>query len=82
MDSRTLKKTGLYIILLNFIFPLQIFNILTLHLNLTIFVIGIMHLKKMISIMQAKYGHTVYENDVYMNKSIMKITQINFLTNL
>ena len=64
-----LEKFRFCIFSLNFISPVQAFNILTLHLNLTIFSIGNMHLGQTISnikVDQAKRGHVAHENGVYM----------------
>ena len=48
-DLGTLEKSKFPTFLLSFIFKHHIFNVLTLHLNLTIFVIENMHLRRTIS---------------------------------
>ena len=66
-DLGTLQKFRFCILLLNFIFPLQTFYVLNLHLNLTIFVNLGMHLGhtfSKIKVIQSKRGHVAHENGV------------------
>ena len=67
MNLRNLKEFRFCIFSLIFIFPLQTFNVLlTLHLNLTIFVNVNMHLGQAIKkkVIKTKHRHAACENNV------------------